>query len=615
MISTSTATPFVASIASAQVTADGAPRFQLPAAPDHPAWPEAAALEADGGVDADIRVFFDAQLETGDVVLDLAPGFGFVALGATTAPGGLPTVFVAGLSEDRMQALQDAAVDVGGWLERLDIGDGDTLAEVVDSRLDTDGRVFVHASALMVAPACAQLKPLIDASRVLAICIGDAASSENWSAISADLRAAGFEACTLVDVNGEPTVVPVQAAPASAVIALPRALVLPHDAGDVVDVTVAAQGRSERFALVDGWAGVRDGLHLLAPHSRTGYGVAGAHLLRALRNAQVPVAFHPIGPLDRTITDAAHLDATLTSAMLVHPDAPSVRLSQQFDLGTHAGRGATVGFTIFERDAFTEQELAGMQAQDALIVCSEWARGVCIANGLGDKPIHVVPLGVDRVVFHEGVAAHQRTTDTVFLQVGKLEPRKGQLELLRAFESAFAPSDAVRLVLSCTNPFIGRDEMEALLAPFRRSPLASRITIRTAELASLHAVAHVMAAADCGVFAARAEGWNLEALEMLSMGKQVIATDFSAHTEYLNAGNARLVRIDALEPALGGALPGRWAAWNAPQHEQLVAHLRAVHAERQAGSLTLNRAGIDTAGKFTWDASAAALVRALEQIA
>lgn len=615
MISTSIAMPSVATIASAQITADGAPRFQIPAMPDDPAWLGAAAQEADGGMDADVRVFLDAQLETGDVLLDLAPGFGFVALGATTAPGGLPTVFVSGLSDDRMQALQDAAVDVGGWLERLDIGDTDTLAALVDSRLDTDGRVFVHASALMIGPVCAQLKPLIDASRVLALCIGDAAQSGDWSLVLTDLHAAGFEACTLVDVNGEPTVVPVEGAPASAVIALPHALVQPNDAPGAHDTTSTTRIGSQRFALVGGWAGVRDGLHLLAPHSRTGYGVAGAHLLRALRGAQVPVAFHPIGPLDRSITDATHLDATLASEMVVHPDAPSVRLSQQFDLTTHAGQGATAGFTIFERDAFTEQELAGMRAQDALIVCSEWARGVCIANGLGDTPIHVVPLGVDRAIFHEGVEARQRTTDTVFMQVGKLEPRKGQLELLRAFESAFSPNDSVRLVLSCTNPFIGRDEMDALLAPFRRSSLASRITVRTAELASLRAVADVMAAADCGVFAARAEGWNLEALEMLSMGKQVIATDFAAHTEYMNASNARLVHIDTMEPALGGALPGRWAAWQASQHEQLIAHLRAVHAERQGGSLALNTAGIDTAKRFTWDASVDALVRALEQIA
>jgi glycosyltransferase involved in cell wall biosynthesis len=124
-----------------------------------------------------------------------------------------------------------------------------------------------------------------------------------------------------------------------------------------------------------------------------------------------------------------------------------------------------------------------------------------------------------------------------------------------------------------------------------------------------------MAAAHCGVFPARAEGWNLEALEMLSLGKTVIATNATAHTEYLTPQNARLIGMDALEPAMGGRMAGRWPAWGASQHEQLVAHLRAVHAERVAGALALNSAGISTANTYSWDASAKALLDALAHLA
>ena len=67
-------------IPSAQLLADGVPRFQIPACPDDPNWEAAADVEANGGVSAEIRAFLDAQLETGDVLLDLAPGFGFVTL-------------------------------------------------------------------------------------------------------------------------------------------------------------------------------------------------------------------------------------------------------------------------------------------------------------------------------------------------------------------------------------------------------------------------------------------------------------------------------------------------------------------------------------------------------
>jgi glycosyltransferase involved in cell wall biosynthesis len=210
-----------------------------------------------------------------------------------------------------------------------------------------------------------------------------------------------------------------------------------------------------------------------------------------------------------------------------------------------------------------------------------------------------------------GQATGARSTDTVFLQVGKLEPRKGQRELLRAFEAAFTPADAVQLVLHCYNPFMARSAFDELSAPFRTSSMRNRITLMSRELPTAQDVARLMAGADCGVFAVRAEGWNLEALEMLSMGKTVIATDTTAHTAFLTTANARLIRVDAMEPALNGAVTGSWAAWGESQHEQLVAHLQSVHDERQRGALPLNTAGIDTATRLSWDASADALLAAL----
>jgi hypothetical protein len=98
---------------------------------------------------------------------------------------------------------------------------------------------------------------------------------------------------------------------------------------------------------------------------------------------------------------------------------------------------------------------------------------------------------------------------------------------------------------------------------------------------------------------------------MLSMGRPIIATAATAHTAYMTNTNARLISMDAFEPAGGGELAGRWPAWGASQHEQLMAQLRAVHTERLAGGLPVNAAGIQTAKAHTWDASASSLVHVL----
>ncbi len=631
MTSSSASTSAPNQIDSVQLTSDGTPRFVVPGRTEHPDWALAAALEAAGGVAAEVRVFLDEQLNTGDVLIDLAPGLGFVALSAATAPNGVATVFVAGLDAADLTALQDAAADAGAWVEGMSNEPWAEIADALDSRLEHDGGVFVHVAASDVALVCERLRELCASGRLLALCVSDAIDSAQWPTIHAALEQADLSACELAEQDGAVVLVPVHQAPTSALIAVPASLFAPEprrdNAAEARDALVTRDGYEDAifsalpadeasvFTPKPPWDAMRDGLHLSAPHTRTGYGVTGAHLLRALQSQGIPVSFTPIGGVDRSITHNASLDQALHVSAAFSAEAPSVRLAQAFDLAQHAGRGLRIGFTIFETDAFSAVELQHLRFQDAVLVCTPWAREVCYANGLSDRPVHIVPLGVDRDIYHEHVQPVRTWTETVFLQVGKLEARKGQRELLRAFEAAFTPKDDVRLVLACHNPFIGEDAFNAALAPFRRSPMAERITILGQELATSRDVAALMAAADCGVFPARAEGWNLEALEMLSMGKAVIATAATAHTAFLNQDNARLVATDALEPALGGTIAGHWPAWGASQHDQLVEHLRTIHAKRAQGALAQNAAGLATARAHSWNASAVALLNALSHIA
>jgi hypothetical protein len=151
--------------------------------------------------------------------------------------------------------------------------------------------------------------------------------------------------------------------------------------------------------------------------------------------------------------------------------------------------------------------------------------------------------------------------------------------------------------------------------------MAAHITILPRAL-NQREVAEVLRDADCCVFPSRAEGWNLEALETLSCGRHVIATDYSAHTEYLDADNALLVDIDELEPAsdplwqpiYSDRKVGDWAHLGDAQIDQLAHHLRTVHTSKQRGELDLNHAGIATAERLTWERTACEIAAALEQL-
>ena len=117
-----------------------------------------------------------------------------------------------------------------------------------------------------------------------------------------------------------------------------------------------------------------------------------------------------------------------------------------------------------------------------------------------------------------------------------------------------------------------------------------------------------MAQTDCGIFPSRAEGWNLELLEMLACGKSVITTNYSAHTEFCNDTNSDLVEIKDTELAYDGkwfqGKCGNWAKISDDQIDCFVSHMRKIHKCKQDNSLSVNEAGVDTANKFSWQKSA-----------
>ena len=68
-----------------------------------------------------------------------------------------------------------------------------------------------------------------------------------------------------------------------------------------------------------------------------------------------------------------------------------------------------------------------------ILVASRWAAGIVAAAGIG-VPTAVIPLGVNRSIFHEeageGIRG-SRPGPTVFVNIGKWERRKGHDFLLR----------------------------------------------------------------------------------------------------------------------------------------------------------------------------------------
>ena len=361
-------------------------------------------------------------------------------------------------------------------------------------------------------------------------------------------------------------------------------------------------------------------LNLTVPINSLGYGITGINVLKALMKGGHDISLWIIGQAEAHPNDHSFIQEALENARMYDYNAPSVRIWHQHDMGQHIGRGLKIGFPIFELAQLTNVDKYQLQAMDYVFTPSKWAKEVIINNGIKPKDkVFVTPLGVDRSIFNEEVKPTRTTTDTVFFNCGKWEIRKGHDILCQAFNKAFEKDDNVKLIMNCSNPFLDVEGNRNWALTYQNSKLGreGKIIVNPGRLNSQQELAKLMASVDCGVFPSRGEGWNLELLELMAMGKQVITTYYSAHTEFVTVLNSFLIMIEELEPARDGIWfhgQGDWAKMGKNQIDQLVEHLRGVHEFKKTYGSISNYAGVDISKRFTWDNTAKELVNAIQNL-
>jgi glycosyltransferase involved in cell wall biosynthesis len=377
-------------------------------------------------------------------------------------------------------------------------------------------------------------------------------------------------------------------------------------------------------------------INIRAPICDTGYGVASRNIVCALHQLGVDVSLWPIGTIRCAEKERGIIQSSIQKQENYSPVAPSIVLFHQFSLAEHVGKGPHIGFPIFELDKFTPREIHHLSNQDHLFVCSKWAKNIIInsikenykawkcdvdrkpfhnpdwSQQYFDSKIHVVPLGVDRDIFYN--SSHTSNPNkTVFLTVGKWEIRKGHDFLIKCFDKAFSPKDNAVLWLCTYNPFLNKDNVlkwQDLINSCKNKDNIIVVPYQNTQ----EDLAKLMWASDIGVFPARAEGWNLELLEMMSVGKNVICTNFSAHTEFVNELNSNLIDISNTESAYDGIWfhgQGSWANLDDCE-EQCVMLMRKLHQQKENGVLTENTHGITTAKHFSWENTAKQIFKLLE---
>lgn len=350
-------------------------------------------------------------------------------------------------------------------------------------------------------------------------------------------------------------------------------------------------------------------INLMAPINKLGYGVVGLNILKSLIKNNINVTLFPIGQFEITNKeDNEIIKNAIDNQKSFDRNIPSLRIWHQSGMAESIGSGTRIGFPIFELNQFNDLEKQHLSSLDKILVTSKWAKNIII-DQIGMEQTYVTPLGVDTEIFNPN-KYNKKSDKCVFTNIGKWEIRKGHDILIKAFNEAFNEEDNVELRMLCQNPFYSKEENQ------KWQDLYSQKNVQVFNPLSTHEnVASFMSEATCGVFPSRAEGWNLELLEMMALGKPVIATDYSAHTEFCNNKNSKLITIDKTESAYDGKWfhnQGQWAELGENQIKQLVLHMQEIYKQWKDNPNIINQAGIETAKEFSWDNTVKSIINVLK---
>jgi len=314
-------------------------------------------------------------------------------------------------------------------------------------------------------------------------------------------------------------------------------------------------------------------INMMCPINFTGYGITSFNIYKKLRE-NLDICLFPIGSVQ--LEDAAYqeeikIDVDKQTSYNNHDDF--FKIWHQFDLFTRIGKGKYSALTFFEVDKLKASETNAINNLDSIFVASNWAKNILLDNGVR-IPIHISPLGIDPEIFNNEInkTVNKQNDKYIFLNIGKWEIRKGHDVLIDMFNDAFEESDNVELWMLNHNPFLNQEENAKWINLYKNSKLGNKVKI--IPRINNHAdVAKLIALSDCGIFPARAEGWNNEVPEFFALNKPVILTNYSAHTEYATNDNSYLIDIDNLIPAFDNKFfhgYGIWADLNQKPIEQTI---------------------------------------------
>lgn len=320
------------------------------------------------------------------------------------------------------------------------------------------------------------------------------------------------------------------------------------------------------------------------PINSLSYGLVGQNILDNLTNYKLK----PIGQFDPNEYNR-FIPYLINYNEILDLKQPSLKIFHENSLFDHIGKGTRIGFPIFERNSLTQEHIWNIQHQDIVLVCSKWAKEIIEPY---NKNVIVCPLGVSSN-FIPGYIPNNEDK-VIFYTQGKREVRKGHNYLHTVFNKAFSEYNDVELWMFTHNYFDTPEQTREFQSSYKKL-LGNKV--KFFPRLPLSEMIKWIHKTDCGIFLSRAEGFNMPLSESLAMGKEVIATYYSGHTEYLKDG----IKPIKFSPAIDEKWFSGEFTWMEIEanEEEIIESLRNKY-EICKNNRKINTDNINLMKNFTW---------------